>query len=110
VNALKKLTPTSGNGVAVAAVFLVGDPEHLPNKLSNRDQNGGNSTSGEFGLEGLIAGGGIPTAWDHSGRVLDVCYQGDIVCGGTQTAPHSKYGSTASVQTQCSNLLLSKLG
>jgi hypothetical protein len=107
VNALMKLSPTSGNGAAVAAVFLVGDPEHLPGKKSNRDQSGGTTTSNETGLQGNL--GGIPSAWDRSGRVLDVCYSRDIVCGGDEVAPHLQYGSTASVQTQCSNLLISQL-
>jgi hypothetical protein len=111
VDALKELSPTTGDGAAVAAVFLVGDPEHLPGKKSNRDQTGGSSTNNVTGLEGSEAGAGIPAAWDKSGRVLDVCYQGDGVCDGSGlTYQHTLYGSTPSVQAQCSSLLVSKLG
>jgi hypothetical protein len=110
VNALKTISPTSGDGAAVAAVFLVGDPEHLPGKQSNRDQSGGSTTNSAVGLSAYLPGSGIPAAWDTSNRVLDVCYLGDGVCsGGGITTQHLLYGSTPSVQSQCSSLLASKL-
>jgi hypothetical protein len=94
----------------VAAVFLVGDPEHLPGKKSNRDQSGGSITNSAIGLSAFLPGSGIPAAWDTSDKVLDVCFLGDGVCsGGGITPQHLLYGLTSSVQSQCSSLLAAKL-
>jgi len=111
VDALKQLgDPTSGTNNNIKAVFLIGDPEHEPGKQSNVDQNGGNTTDNATGIEGHVAGAGIPDAWDSSGRVLDVCFQGDGVCSGFAiTEQHLLYGTTASVQNLGTSFLESKL-
>jgi len=111
VDALKLLgDPTSGINQNVKAVFLVGDTEHEPGKKSNIDQNGGNTTDNVTGILGHVAGAGIPTAWDVSGLVIDMCFQGDAVCNGSGISlQHLEYGITASVQTIGTNFLESKL-
>jgi hypothetical protein len=68
------VTPDSTIGKAVKAIFLIGNPQHLPLKDSNVDQNGGSLTDLATGISGLLPGAGIPESWDNSGRVLDVCY------------------------------------
>jgi len=111
VEALKQLgSPTTSTNNHIKAVFLIGDPEHEPGKQSNVDQNGGNTTDNATGIEGHVAGAGIPAAWDSSGRVLDVCFQGDGVCSGFAiTEQHLLYGTTASVQNLGAAFLESKL-
>jgi hypothetical protein len=59
----------------VKAVFLIGSPQHKPGKLSNVDQDGGSSTDNATGISAGVAGAGIPTEWDNSGKVLDLCYK-----------------------------------
>jgi hypothetical protein len=73
-DALKQITPTSAEGSAVKAVFLIGNPQHKPGKQSNTDQNGGSSTDNSRGISSSLPGAGIPDAWDQSSKVLDVCY------------------------------------
>jgi hypothetical protein len=127
VNALQQLGASSAGGQAVKAVFLVGDPFHLAGKKSNEDQSGGKTTANLSGIESADADGGIPAAWDGSGKVLDVCYQvrsveswvgrpltacgqGDGVCSGDEiTIQYTYYSSSASVQTLGSNLLIKQL-
>jgi hypothetical protein len=74
VDALKTLSLNSAAGNAVKAVFLIGSPQHRPGKKSNVDQNGGSLTDYATGISGWVIGAGIPTEWDNSGKVLDVCY------------------------------------
>ncbi|KAJ7195938.1 cutinase [Mycena pura] len=110
VDALKKISTTSAAGKAVKAVVLIGDPEHEPGKQSNVDQKGGSSTDNAIGIEGHVAGAGIPNSWDASGKVFDICFQGDGVCSGFAiTSQHLLYGSTPSVQTLGANFLISRL-
>jgi len=106
VDALKQISTTSAAGKAVKAVVLIGDPEHEPGKQSNVDQNGGTTTDNAIGIEGHVAGAGIPNTWDASGKVLDICFLGDGVCSGFAiTEQHLLYGSTPSVQTLGANFL-----
>jgi hypothetical protein len=86
VNALQQLAASSAGGQAVKAVFLVGDPFHLPGKESNEDQSGGKTNAGAYGIEAFRAAGGIPAAWDSSGKVLDICYEVRAVAGPTGPA------------------------
>jgi hypothetical protein len=74
VDALKQITPTSTEGKAVKAVFLIGNPQHKPGLQSNIDQNGGSLTDDATGISARLPGAGIPSAWDGSGKVLDMCY------------------------------------
>lgn len=58
-------------------MFLIGNPERVPGKKANVDEYGGNLTYSAIGLEstGTVANPGIPSAWDATGKVLDVCYE-----------------------------------
>ena len=56
------------------AVVLIGSPQHEPGKKSNVDQDGGSVNDNAYGISALLSGAGIPTAWDNSGKVLDICY------------------------------------
>lgn len=71
---LKTVSTTSAAGQAIKAVFVIGNPERLPGKQSNVDQTGGQLTATAIGLEGTLANAGIPSSWDTSGKILDVCY------------------------------------
>lgn len=74
---LKLISTTSAAGAAIKAVFLIGNPERIPGKKANVDEYGGQLTALAVGLEstGAVANPGIPSAWDSTGKVLDVCYE-----------------------------------
>jgi hypothetical protein len=57
----------------IRAVVLMGDPEHRPGKHANVDEDGGHTNNNATGSE--HAGTGIPTWWDDSGKVMDICYK-----------------------------------
>lgn len=80
VVALQKFPPRSTLGRSIGAVLLFGNPLHRPNMESNVDSNGKESTDRFTGM--AKQGQGIPRAWDRSGRVMDLCRQGDGVCTG----------------------------
>ncbi|KAJ7195936.1 cutinase-domain-containing protein [Mycena pura] len=110
VDALKQIPLTSAAGQAVRAVLLVGDPERQPGKKSNVDQNGGSLNDEATGMFGLLPGAGIPSAWDASGKVLDICYLGDGVCSGFAITPqHFLYSGTPTVQTLGAKFLTARL-
>lgn len=70
------ISTTSAAGAAIKAVFLIGNPERIPGKKANVDEFGGQLTYLAVGLEALVvANPGIPSAWDATGKVLDVCYE-----------------------------------
>lgn len=73
---------------AVEAVVVVGNPRHNKGLKSNYDVDGGKSTEMSFGLQSFLPP--IPTRWDDSGKVLDVCALRDGVCdaaSGTGIGP-----------------------
>jgi hypothetical protein len=74
VNALKKISTTSASGKAVKAVVLAGDPQHKPGKAANVDQDGGSTTDNASGISASASGAGIPSTWDATGKVIDICY------------------------------------
>jgi hypothetical protein len=71
---MKQLSASSPEFAAVKGVFLIGNPQHLPGKQGNIDQNGSTSTGNATGISARVPGAGIPDDWDASGKVLDVCF------------------------------------
>jgi hypothetical protein len=125
---MKQLSASSPEFAAVKGVFLIGNPQRLPGKQSNTDQNGAGSTDNATGISARLRGAGIPADWDTSGKVMDVCFtvrtfcfeihtithmnipQGDGVCSGfTINAPHLAYPLSQSVQDMGTKFLTSKL-
>ncbi|KAE8193873.1 hypothetical protein CF336_g3796 [Tilletia laevis] len=107
--ALEKLS-NGANGAIKAALFF-GNPCHVPQRNGNVDEHGGNLTAGAFGLN-----------WTHnpsavndfavSGRLLDVCFTGDIVCNSAPSfdlSAHGRYGASQEVQKMGANFLLRHL-
>jgi hypothetical protein len=73
VNTLKVISASSAMFAPIKAVVLMGDPEHRPGKHANVDEDGGHTNNNATGSE--HAGTGIPTWWDDSGKVMDICYK-----------------------------------
>lgn len=110
VDAMKKLSTDSPEFSAIKGAFLIGNPQRLPGKKSNTDQNGGDTTKSATGISARFPGAGIPADWDNSGKVLDVCFTGDGVCSGfTINAPHLAYITSQSVQNMGADFMKSKL-
>jgi hypothetical protein len=78
VNTLKVISASSAMFAPIRAVVLMGDPEHRPDKHANVDEDGGHTNNNATGSE--HAGTGIPTWWDDSGKVMDICYK--VWCNG----------------------------
>lgn len=112
LKALQALSDTADEELIKAVVFL-GNPYHKKNQASTVDQYGGNSTvpfdgsllfqDPDLALSDRLA---------KSGKVLDICYQGDLVCVGPRfdalNANHLLYPVTPSVQTLGRDFLVSK--
>ncbi|KAK0529594.1 hypothetical protein OC834_003617 [Tilletia horrida] len=105
----------AGSGVtsdAVQAIILVGDPFHTPNRSGNVDEHGGSSTTGATGLMGGSGGGSAMRKYADEGKVLDICFQGDFVCGSTaprDPAAHGRYGGSKEVQELGAAFLIKQL-
>jgi hypothetical protein len=115
--ALSSYPPGSPGFNAISAALVVGNPTKIANKKSNVDQLGGGSTNWTTGVYTNDPNRAkLPEVWYESGKLLDVCYQDDLVCNGlTPTAllnfgvNHGKYGSTQSVQDIGARFLISRL-
>lgn len=99
----------------IKAVVLLGNPYHKKGQVSTVDQNGGDSTEQYDGsLLFTEPGLALSDRLANSGKVLDICYDGDLVCMGirydTLDANHLLYPVTPSVQTLGANFLISRLG
>ncbi|KAL9941075.1 hypothetical protein V8E36_000563 [Tilletia maclaganii] len=84
-----------GHQANIKAVYLVGDPYHMPGRPGNVDENGNKGST--FFEKGKMVDGD-PTVVDvlaRKGAVRDVCYTGDFACTrGPSKDPgaHGKYG------------------
>ena len=111
--ALRNYTnPTSAGYQAIAGVLLVGNPGFKPFQAANVDQ-AGNLTTTAFTGSAYLEGRNVPLAWYQSAKLIDICYNGDIVCNGvtgtSNLKDHLKYGSTASVQRIGTSFLVASL-
>lgn len=95
---------TSAAYKAIRAVVTVGNPAHKAGQAADVDEAGGTTTKPFFGFLYLLVDR-IPDLWYTSGKVLDICYQNDLVCVGATPGSilnggqaHQLYGTTASVQ------------
>lgn len=120
LEAIKAITGTDKEDLVKAVVFD-GNPYQVKNQKSTVDENGGSSTRGNdgillngfFGGIGSIKGIGLSKHWDESGKVLNICFEGDPVCNGIAysiTSPaHLAYPISASVQKMGGDHLVSRL-
>lgn len=104
--------PASPGYQAIAGVLLVGNPGFKPFNAANVDQNG-NKTTNAFTGSAYLTGRNVPVAWYQSAKLIDICYNGDIVCNGvtgtSNLLDHLKYGSTPSVQRIGTSFLVAAL-
>ena len=115
--ALANYTTGSAGYNAIAAALVVGNPTKIANKDVDIDQNGGTTTKQYTGVYTNDPNRAkIPENWYQSGKLLDICYQDDLVCVGLIPtallnfgANHGKYGSTPSVQSIGAKFLIGKL-
>ncbi|KAH8692007.1 cutinase [Talaromyces proteolyticus] len=114
LEALQNLTGTPAEA-AIKAVVFIGNPYQVRNQITTIDQNGGATTRGNNGA--LLSENpslGLSQHWEDSGKVRNICYEGDLVCNGiasnTSMANHLLYGSSSSVQKLGADFLISKLG
>ncbi|KAI6883061.1 hypothetical protein KC360_g5199 [Hortaea werneckii] len=106
---------------AIQSLVLVGNPFHMPGKLSNVDPHGNrNPSDTSIGIaaaprpgagastDAANSGPRIPTALDQSGKAIDYCLDDDNICainprcdctGTIYTLGHVSYVGTESVQT-----------
>lgn len=120
LEAIKNITGTAMEPLLKAVVFD-GNPYQVKNQKSTVDENGGSKTRGNdgillkgfFGGIGSIPGIGLSKHWDNSGKVLNICFEGDPVCNGIAysiTSPaHIAYPISASVQKMGGDHLVAKL-
>nr|XP_023907957.1 uncharacterized protein LOC112019674 [Quercus suber] len=107
--------PASAAYQAVQAIVVVGNPGHVYGAAANVDEHGGATTRNFTGSYYLGGTGAIPAQYYADGKVLDICYQGDVVCAlppnGTLAIlpPHLLYGSTPHVQAMGAEFLIRKL-
>lgn len=107
--ALRKLEGSSTYANAIRAVVLVGNPLRTPNLKCDYDTEGGRSTASARGLQAFQ--GGLSSAWDKTGRVIDACAPGDNICGGGEGGyggfrAHLSYGNSAWVQKTGAALMI----
>lgn len=107
-------SPSSPAYNAIKGIVVIGNPGHVYGATANVDQNGTDATRNFTGPYTLNGAGEIPNVYYKDDKVLDICYQGDYVCGYNGTSAieyaHLKYGSTPSVQKLGSDFLIRKLG
>jgi hypothetical protein len=113
LEAIYNLTGTPAEA-AIKAVVFIGNPYQVKGQISTLDENGGNSTRGKDGvLLPLNRKLGLSQHWVDSGKVLNICFNGDLVCEGialdTINLDHLLYGFTARVQKMGAEHLISKL-
>lgn len=106
---------TSAAYNAIRAVVLIGDPVKKANEIANVDENGGDSTRSTDGVYYELQNNEtISAPWYSSGKLLDICYSGDLVCNGlvfgASFIPHLLYQYSSSVQNEGARWLESHLG
>ncbi|EMF13934.1 carbohydrate esterase family 5 protein [Sphaerulina musiva SO2202] len=115
ISALSSLSSSSedGDGDAVKAVFLVGNPSRQPGLECNVDNFGEGSTRDSRGILGVWGNGkgGIEGGWVE--RTRDVCISGDGICdslhGFGLTPQHLSYGSDEATQKLGTEFIISQL-
>ncbi|KAK0528620.1 hypothetical protein OC835_004596 [Tilletia horrida] len=93
-----------------AAVFL-GNPFHVPGRAGNVDGHGGGATMSAVGAASGQNPGGV-NGFAQSGRLLDICLEGDTVCSrqpSQNPGAHGDYGRDAIVQQMASSFLIKHL-
>ncbi|KAK4623980.1 Carboxylesterase Culp1 [Fulvia fulva] len=113
--ALQAFPPTSRQGQAISAVVQIGNPYHLPDRRGNVDDMCGTSTAGASGALLATSDYEVPEGWYGTGRVRDICYEGDGVCmgfdaGNVFSGSHLFYGFSQSVADCGSGFIVEKLG
>ncbi|KAE8371999.1 cutinase-domain-containing protein [Aspergillus bertholletiae] len=95
---------------SVKSVILVGNPYRVPDKTSNVNAAGRHDTKASMGIfaaQTVASNGTIPQLSreiDMSGKVLDYCLEGDLVCSPNPScscqipAGHLSYGLVDTVQ------------
>ncbi|QIX01959.1 hypothetical protein AMS68_007476 [Peltaster fructicola] len=109
------IDPSSAAYAAIKAVVVIGNPGHVYGSAANVDENGGDATRNFTGSYYLGGGGAIPDVYYNDDKVLDICWQGDVVCalppnGTFAIEPaHLLYPNSAKVQSMGAEFLISKL-
>ncbi|GAB7329829.1 hypothetical protein MBLNU13_g01547t1 [Cladosporium sp. NU13] len=111
---LQNLTTTSPRGQQIKSIVTIGNPNHLPNKQGNADENCGTSTAGATGILNPTADFSIPDVWYATGKVRDICFSDDQVCNGVSlgnifSGEHLLYGFSESVQSCGAEFVIPKI-
>nr|POE74828.1 hypothetical protein CFP56_37359 [Quercus suber] len=109
--------PGTAGYEAIRAVLVIGNPYHIPNKAVDVDQWGQDSTRKYPGAAYNAdnpGSQGIPDIYYSNGKLLDICFQEDIVCApgypnATFSPGHLHYGETE-VQDLGASFLIPRLG
>lgn len=68
---------------AICVVVLIGDPVKKANEAVNVAENGGDTSRSTYGmLYEEQYNETISALWYSSGKLLDICYSGDLICNG----------------------------
>lgn len=100
---------------AIKAIVFLGNPYHVKNQASTVDENGGTATRAFDGsLLYLDRGLGLSSDLANSGKVLDICSTGDLVCCGISkdtllSLSHLLYPMNKNVQKMGAEHLISRL-
>ncbi|CAD6919479.1 unnamed protein product [Tilletia laevis] len=96
----------------IKAILLIGDPYHIPGLPGNVDDRGMKTTDGASGIGRAVFPGMKMMPWAQTGKVLDICVLGDMICQqpGANIGPHLTYGPSPQVQNMGAQFLIQKLG